>query len=127
MTGNEIYSASLDLLGLKGEDGSERGDTADLRARALSLLNLLLAECSIIDCRIRRCEHSVLSVASLDETLPCSDIIASSALPYGLASMLVSGEDEDLATSLLRLYYDARKQAITFGIARRHPITEVYK
>ena len=127
MTGLDLYEISLDLLGLKGEDGNAPSDTDDLRTRALSLINILIAENAVLDCRIRRCEHEIKRISTLDDEIELIDIVAFGALPYGLASLLMLGEDDALAVSMRALYEKARSEALKFGKARITPITEVYK
>ncbi|MBR2901172.1 MAG: hypothetical protein IKC39_02875 [Clostridia bacterium] len=127
MTGKELFDIALDLCGLRKPDGTIPKDAEDLHQRALSLINLLLAENAEIDCRIRRIEHKTSNIVSLDDRLDCSDIIASSVLPYGLARLLILGEDDALASNFHNLYTDARNRATRFGKARAEAITEVYK
>lgn len=127
MTGKQLFEISLDLLGLKNENGDIPSDTDDLGSRALALINILLAENSILDSRIKRQEHTVRTLVSLDTELGVSDIVASTVLPYGLAALLMLGEDDGLADSMQRLYNEARINALKFGKAKAEPITEVYR
>jgi hypothetical protein len=126
MTGKELFEIALDLCGLRKSDGKIPNDVSDMQQRAVALINLLLAENAEIDSRIRRIEHRVESIVSLDDKLVCSDIVSSSILPYGLAQLLVLGEDDELAANFHKLYLDARERSIRFGKARIVPITEVY-
>ena len=127
MTGKELFDIALDLCGLRKTDGSIPDDVDDLQQRAISLTNLVLAENAEIDCRIRRIEHRTSSIKSLEDRLDCSDIVASSVLPYGMARLLLLGEDDALASNFHNLYLDARKRAIRFGKARSEAITGVYE
>ena len=127
MTGNQLYELSLDLLGLKGENGQITSDSEDLASRSLSLINVLLAENSSLDCRIKRCEHTVYRIDSLEDEIGFTDVVASTVLPYGLAYLLMLGEDDPLAISMQRLYEKARSEALRFGKAKAEPITEVYR
>ncbi len=126
MTGFELFTKALDLCGLNNEFQELTEDTKDLQARALTLLNIVLAECSVLDCRIRRVEHKVLSLKSLYLPLECSEIVMNSVLPYGLARLLVLGEDDNLASDFNRLYLSAQESALTFGKAKTEQIREVY-
>lgn len=126
MTGNELFTRALDLLGLRENDSSLPSDTGDLILRAVSVINITLAEISELDCRIRRVTHEVISINSLDDEIDCSDIVLASVLPYGVARLLMLGEDDSLAAEMKRLYDEARKNALTFGKAEIKPITEVY-
>ena len=127
MTGNQLFERALDLLGLRNENAQAPSDTDDLKSRALTLINVVLAESSSLDCRIRKTEHTVKAVSSLEEELDCADIVLQSVLPYGLARLLILGEDDALAGSMTRLYEEAKRSAIKFGKAKAESITEVYK
>ncbi len=126
MTGKELFEISLDLCGLRKSDGSIPNDVSDMQQRAVSLINILLAENAEIDSRIRRIEHRVESILSIDDKLVCSDVVSSGILPYGLSRLLLLGEDDELAANFHKLYHDARERAIRFGKARTVSITEVY-
>jgi len=127
MTGNKLFELSLDLLGLRNNQAFLPSDTSDLSLRALSLINILLAENAQLDCHIRKVENQVDSINSLDDEIICSDIVLTSVLPYGLARLLSLGEDDALAADMNRLYADARERAWNFNKARVEQITEVYK
>ncbi|MBE6683663.1 MAG: hypothetical protein E7595_05905 [Ruminococcaceae bacterium] len=127
MTGKELLDISLDLLGLRNIDGALPSDTNDLRARATAMINILLAENSVLDGRIRHSEHKIEPISSLDDTLDCSDSVAYGVLPYGLARLLMIGEDDALAGDLNSLYLSSRNTLLCFGKPMTHPITEVYK
>lgn len=127
MKGSSIYEISLDLLGLGGDGEAELSDTDDLKARALSLINILIAENHSLDCRITKCEHSLKPIDSLDDEIELNEILLGSVLPYGLAALLMVGEDDSLAASMHKLYEKARTEALRHGRAKAEPITEVYK
>lgn len=126
MTGNQLFESAVDLCGLRSSMYDVPTDILDLSLRALSLINLLLSENSSLDCRIRKCDHTLLQILSLEEELPCSDIVASTVLPYGLARLFMLGEDDALANEMERLYNEAKVTALKFGKAKRRAITEVY-
>lgn len=127
MTGTDIFNAALDLCALRSEDGGLPDDTADLSQRALAMINLLLAENSSLDARIRKEEHEVISISTLSDVLDVTDIVACSVLPYGLARLLMLGEDDELAERMKILYENARSSALRFGKAVTQEIEEVYK
>ncbi len=126
MTGKELFENAVDVCALRSSITDAPTDIADLQERAPSLINLLLAENSSLDCRIRKAEHEVLKIDSLDDEMPCSDIVASAVLPYGLARLLMLGEDDALVAEIERLYAEAKLIAIRFGKAKQGVITEVY-
>lgn len=126
MTGTKLFESALDLCGLRKTDGQLPNDVSDLEQRALSLINLLLAENSILECRIGKKEYEVFSITTMSEEIPLCGIIQNSVLPYGLARLLMIGEDDDFASEMNRLYNEARAGAIGFGKPKAEPITEVY-
>lgn len=126
MTGNELFGMALDLIGLRNEDGGIASDTADLEQRALAMINILLAENSLLDCRIQRKEPNICRISSLEDSIDFSDIAATTVLPYGLAEMMVLGEDDKLASDLKQLYTEARENALRFGRVKAEAISEVY-
>ena len=127
MTGKQLFEISLDLLALRSQGAELPCDTDDLSARALSLINVALAENSALDCRIRKTEHTVKSIDSLADEIDCGNIVLFCVLPYALARLLVIGEDDSLAATMNGLYEEAKRNALKFGKAKAEPITEVYK
>lgn len=126
MTGTKLFESALDLCGLRKTGGSFPNDVSDLEQRALSLINLLLAENSILNCRIEKKEHEVYSIEAMSDEIPLCAIVQSRVLPYGLARLFMIGEDDALASDMNRLYNEARAEAIGFGKPKAEPITEVY-
>ncbi len=127
MTGNDLIKIAFDLLALTSVDGTFPSDTEDLKARSVSLINIVISENAELDGRIRKTEHSVNLITSLDDVIDCSEIVAQSVLPYGLARLLIVGEDDALASSFAFLYNEAKQKAIRFGKAKTHPIEEAYR
>ena len=117
----------MDLCGLMREDAEIPSDAADLQQRAVSLINIVIAENAILDSRIRKAEHSVARITDLSDRIDCSDIIARSVLPYGLARLLMLGDDDALAADMNKLYTEARNNAISYGKAVIGQITGVYE
>lgn len=126
MTGRQLFTLSLDLLGLRSSEDALPADVNDLSLRAVSVINITLAENAELDCRIRRVSHEVARINTLDDEIISSEIVAGTVLPYGVARLMALGEDDSLASDLTRLYNDARKKALSFGKAEAKPITEVY-
>lgn len=127
MTGNELLKKATTILGLLNNAGEIANDAGDFSVRALALINLLLAENAVLDSRIRKTEHKVLAIDSLDDALELTEIVAQSVMPYGLASLLIMGEDDSLYLELRRAYAEARSNALRFGKAKIHGISEVYE
>lgn len=127
MTGQELFMKALDICGLRRGEFDLPTDIDDLQTRALSLINAVLAENSILDSKIRKTEHTVLNITAMEEQIDCSQIVAEAVLPYGLARLFMYGDDDALADILTRIYEEAKKNALTFGKARTESIAEVYE
>ncbi len=126
MTGNQLFSSALDICGLRKADGGFPTDIGDLTQRAPALINLLLAENSSLDARIRKEEHIVRSIQNLDQELEVTDAVAFFVLPYGLARLLMLGEDDEFALQMGAIYAEQQQKALAFGKAKIHSISEVY-
>ena len=92
----------------------------------ITLINILLGEISVIDCRIKREPATISRVGAFTDRLPTCDIISSSVLPYGLAALLTLGEDDNVYLALLDRYNKQKASALTLGRAKAEPINEVY-
>jgi len=126
MTGQQLFEKAIHLCGLGSPEADIPTDTADLQLRAVALINTLLAENSVIDCKIRKCTHRVYTINDLTDNILCSEIVAESVLPYGLARLFSVGEDSETAAEMGRIYAENRAEALKFGNAVIHPIKEVY-
>lgn len=127
MTGRELLIYSLNLCGLMKNNAEIPNDAKDLEQRSVSLINIVIAENAVTDCRIRKIPHSVARIRTLEDVIDCSDIICRSVLPYGLARLFMLGEDDALASGFNKLYNEAREKAIGYGKAKAEKITEVYQ
>ena len=125
MTVRELTDAAYAVIGLY-EGASIKSDLSDYEARAITLINILLGEISVIDCRIKREPATISRVGAFTDTLPTCDIISSSVLPYGLAALLTLGEDDNVYLALLDRYNKQKASALTLGRAKAEPINEVY-
>ncbi len=91
MTAQQLLNTSLSLM---SEDSAE-----DYEAFAIPLINVLLAETFEVNNGLRifngkEPAASLQLVTNLTDTLEVEDILASSALPYGLASKLLFDDDD---------------------------------
>ncbi|MEG2118257.1 MAG: hypothetical protein RRY76_03540, partial [Clostridia bacterium] len=86
MTGKELFSISLDLLGIKMPDGTIPQTAFDLQSRALPLINILLNQNAKLESLIKKIDTPPIRILTLDDTLKISDKIANRSLPFGLAA-----------------------------------------
>ena len=130
MTGNDILERALDLCALHSDsvadDADMREDLRDLKARAPSLLNTLIAELTPLHERLTYREMEIQTLGSLSETVKLHPGICGSVLPFALASLLIAEEDRELSDLLAAHARDARTALLADGKSACHRIVEVY-
>ena len=125
MTGNDILERALDLCALHDE-GSDRSDLRDLKARAPSLLNALIAELTPLHERLAGRKKEIRTLDSMEETVDLHPGITGSLLPFRLAALLIAEEDRELSDLLNAYARDARAALLSDGASARRRIVEVY-
>ena len=126
MTGQKLFETALDLCGLRNDDGTLSADVSDLSERALSFINLLIAENASLAARFGRTALTVSSISALTDEIPLPEILCASALPYGMARLILVGEDDETASRFGILYNEIRAEVLRAGRAANTEITEVY-
>lgn len=128
MTGNDILERALDLCALHDENvaSNQRGDLQDLKARAPSLLNTLIAELTPLHERLTRQKTEICTLDAMTETVDLHPGITGSLLPFRLAALLIAEEDRELSDVLAAYARDARAALLADGAATCHRIVEVY-
>ncbi|MBR0231075.1 MAG: hypothetical protein IJQ53_02475 [Clostridia bacterium] len=127
MTGQQLLQSALDLCALRETDGTIPADSADMTQRAPALINVLLAENAWLDARVSKTALAVHTISALSDTLNVHPLIASGVLPYGLARLLLTGEDDASAARFGELYEAARAETLRSGRAAAGSVTEVYE
>ncbi len=126
MTGNKILEIALDILNLRGSDGILPDNCADIKARAVNIINICLAECACLNALMCKTEEQIPTLNSLDEQVDFSPLLLNSVIPFGVASYLCTDEDPVLASSLWEKYRASYRSAQRNSRGKVHPITEVY-
>lgn len=126
MTGTKILETALDILNLRTSDGILPDNCADMKTRAVNIINICLAECACLNALICKTEEHIPTLQSLDEQVDFSPLLLNSVIPFGVASYLCIDEDPVLANSLWEKYRVAYKNAQRNSRGVIHPITEVY-
>ena len=126
MTGQQLLESALDLCALRETNGTIPSDSADLTQRAPALINVLLAENAWLDARISKTDLTLHTISALTDTVSVNALLAGSVFPYGLARLLMTGEDDAAAAKFGELYEAARAEALRSGRAVSESITEVY-
>jgi len=126
LTGNDIYYTAMDLCALRTKNSTIPVDCEDLTQRALSLLNLLIAENAYLDSLIKKTDIVISTITTLTDSISLSPVLCSVVLPYGLACLLIQNEDIN-AAAFFRNKYESEKTKIQAGLkGTLHEITEVY-
>lgn len=102
-TGQQVFDMAIHLMDEQNEATGQTvtGDTKEYLLRSVNLLNVLKHECYDVSDTWQPGEDGKRGVCtyieSLDEDLDLDDVVAQGALPYGLASRLLLGENDVLA------------------------------
>lgn len=129
MTGFDLYGRAMALLG--EETDGEAADTAAFRRSSPFLVNVLLADLAELNELMlgRRANGSlrVQQIASLSDEIPYVSLIATGAMPLGLAFYLLLEEDPDRAAFFFRLYQEEKLNLRrNFQKGTRHPVRRIY-
>ena len=107
----QLAAAVMDELSPSG--AAVNGDNADLRARAVGLLNVLLREGAA------RCGCACAPVDALTDTIEnLPDDYAEGCLPYGLAAALLC-EERPAAAEYFRGEYERLSRFFTRGVSEQ--------
>ena len=126
MTGKSILNIALDLMNIRGSNGVLPASCADMEARAINIINICLAECTPLNCRLCNREKHIPVITSLNDTVDYDEGLLLSVIPYGVAANLSADEDPALSAKLEEKYRYAYRSAQRYSRARLHSITEVH-
>lgn len=102
-TGQNVFDKAIYLMDEQNESSgaTETSDTKEYRLRSVEILNVLRHECFPRSDTFRAGENGkrgiCAAITSLADPLDLDDAVAQGALPYGLASRLLLGENDTLA------------------------------
>ena len=106
-----LAAAVMDELSPSG--AAVNGDNADLRARAVGILNVLLREAAA------RCGSEYVPVETLTDAIQeLPDDYAEGCLPYGLAAALLA-EERPAAAEYFRGEYERLSRFYTRGVSEQ--------
>lgn len=130
MVAQEVFSSSLAILQESGREGEYNAST--YAPSAPMLINLLLGMLDEADCIIkgrkdRFDEGNIPCVSSLDDPILLHPTLARVALPLGLASLFVSGDQPTLAATLWQRFQSEKLRATErYRKSRRHLVRDIY-
>lgn len=102
-TGQNVFDMAIHLMDEQNESSGATvtEDTTEYRLRSVNILNVLRHECFQFSDTFRGGTDGKRGIckpiAELSDTLDLDDAVAQGALPYGLASRLLLGENDTLA------------------------------
>lgn len=126
MTGQNLLELSYDLLGMRLNDGGITGTAGDLTARAVSLINILLAENAYLDSMIKKEKTPPVYLVTLEDKIEISGPVCAGAMPFGLAAMLINSEDQDTAAFMQNMYICALQDIRRSLPGIPHQIKNIY-
>lgn len=109
-TAQAVFDIAIKLMDEQDEasGSTHTQDTAEYENRTVDILNNLRHECYLYSDTFTPREDGkrpiCRGITSLSDALGLDDAIAQGALPYGLASRLLLGENDSLASFFQQLY-----------------------
>ena len=127
MTGEKLFEIALDLLDLRKTNGFLPENCADIKTKAVNIINICLAECAPLNNLLQnRTDNEFLDITGLNEIVPCDERLAVSVLPFGVAAYLCCDEDPVLSQLMESRYRTAYRNMQRASKAKIHSVTEVY-
>lgn len=128
----QAFERAMSLINERDSAGEFHSDVGDFEKNTPELVNsivtlLWLDECIVRNVPVRDISWSFEPVSSMDDDIPLHEALASSVLPFALASLLVLEEDDKRANYFYSLYRNARDSVVSaFATANRSRIKDVY-
>ena len=116
----------MDIIGERQGDGNLPTDVSFFQSRAVSYINIVLAECAPYQARL--CDEVIdfAPIASLDDRIDIDARLAIGAIPYGVAALYLLSEGDDRYELFHTIYENALLKVMRYGTAKLHSISNVY-
>ena len=124
MTVGKLFEAAMDLIGERRKDGSFSSNSIYLTARAVTVVNQVLAE--LTTANIVLGSTAFTPVTSVSDTVTLDDRLLYAAAPAGIAAALMLGEDDDRYSFYRLMFENAVKGALRGEKAKLTSIVDVY-
>lgn len=128
----QAFERAMALINERDSGGAYHSDVVDFEKNAPELINSIVTLLWLDECIVRNIPASEIKwdfqpVTSMDDDIPLHDALASGALPFCLASLLVLEEDAARADYFYRLYNNARNAVVNrFATALHGSVKDVY-
>lgn len=127
MTVKRLFESAMDLLGERRKDGSFTSNSVYLTSRAVTVVNNVLAELVTAQSALSGGEYEMVAVQSLNDTVELDNRLLYSAVPAGIAAILMLGEDDDRYSAFRMMFDNAVRIALKSEKANISPIVDIYK
>lgn len=132
-TGQNVFDMAIHLMDEQDESTgiTQTADTHEYETRSVDILNVLRHECWPASDNYEVADdegHRVICqpISTLADTLDLDDAVAQGALPYGLASRLLLGENDVLANFFEQKFRETLNMLASKRLAGWEDIPEAY-
>lgn len=126
MTVQNVLDLALDLISERNGDGSRPVDIDFFNSRAVSYINITLAECAPYDAMLNGREIDFIPVTALTDEITVEQSIAFTAMPSNVAALYMLAENDDRYRLFRTMFENALLKATRIRAGRIHSITDVY-
>lgn len=124
--GIDIFEAALDIIGERQSDGDLPTDVGFFQSRAVSYINIVLAECAPYQARLCGELIDFTPINSLDDRIDIDVRLAIGAMPYGVASLYLLSEGDERYELFRTIFENMLLKVMRYGTAKTHNIVNVY-
>lgn len=124
--GQDIFETALDIIGERQSDGSLPTDVAFFQSRAVSYINIVLAECAPYQSRLTGEMIDYVPISSLDDHIDIDSRLAIGAMPYGVAALYLLSEGDSRYELFRTIFENILLKVMKYGTAKIHDIIESY-
>ena len=116
----------MDIIGERQSDGARPTDVAFFQSRAVSYINIVLAECAPYQARLCGEVIDFAPITSLDDRIDIDARLAIGAMPYGVAALYLLSEGDSRYELFRTIFENMLLKAMRYSTSKLHSITDVY-
>ena len=124
--GIDIFEAALDIIGERQSDGDLPTDVGFFQSRAVSYINIVLAECAPYQSRLCGEVIDFTPISSLDDRIDIDSRLAIGAMPYGVAALYLLSEGDERYELFRTIFENMLLKVMRYGTAKTHNIVNIY-
>lgn len=126
MKGMDIFETALDILGERGVGGEFPTDVAFFQSRAVSYINIVLAEIAPYQARLTGEVIDFSPITSLDEEIDVDARIVGGVMPYGVAALYLLSEGDGRYELFRTIFENSILKMMRYHTSLTHEIKNVY-